>query len=135
MTHGVYKQCDLKFQNELKKDMNKFEEINHKRKESNARFEKLNSRVYKLFLEMGDATFCDGALPKKTKELIAIAIGAVTNCESCMQWHIEQAYKDGATIHEVMESLEVAIDMGVGPVTVNARFALDVMENTFGKIK
>jgi len=115
--------------------MNKFEEINRKRKESNARFEKLNSKVHKLFLEMGDATFCDGALPKKTKELIAIAIGAVTNCESCMQWHIEQACKDGATIHEVMEALEVAIDMGVGPVTVNARFALDVMENTFGKIK
>jgi len=27
----------------------------------------------------------------------------------------------------------VAIDMGVGPVTVNSRFALDVMENTFEK--
>ena len=115
--------------------MDKFEEINLKRKESNARFKKLNSKVYKLFLEMGDATFCNGALPKKTKELIAIAIGAVTNCESCMQWHIEQAYKDGATIYEVLEALEVAIDMGVGPVTVNARFALDVMENTFGKIQ
>lgn len=115
--------------------MNKFEEIDRKRKESNAKFEKLNSKVYKLFLQMGDATFCDGALPKKTKELIAIAIGAVTNCESCMQWHIEQAYKDSATINEVMEALEVAIDMGIGPVTVNARFALDVMENTFGEIK
>lgn len=114
--------------------MNKFDEINRKRKESNARFEKLNSKVYKLYLEMSDATFCDGALPKKTKELIAVAIGAVTNCESCMQWHIEQAYKDGATIHEVLEALEVAIDMGVGPVTVNSRFALDVMEHTFGKI-
>ena len=115
--------------------MNKFEEVNRKRKESNARFEKLNSKVYKLFLQMGEATFCDGHLPKKTKELIAIAIGAVTNCESCMQWHIEQAEKDGATIHEVMEALEVAIDMGIGPVTVNSRFALDVMENTYGKIE
>ena len=52
-----------------------------------------------------------------------------------MQWRIEQAYKDGATINEVMEVLEVAIDMGVGPGTVNSRFALDGMENTFGKIK
>lgn len=47
--------------------MNKFEEIDRKRKESNARFEKLNSKVYKLFLEMGDATFCDGALSKKQR--------------------------------------------------------------------
>ena len=113
--------------------MNKFEEMDLKRKESNERFEKLNSKVYKLFLEMSDATFCDGALTKKTKELIAVAIGAVTNCESCMQWHIEQAYKDGASKCEILEALEVAIDMGVGPVTVNSRFALDVMENTFEK--
>ncbi len=114
--------------------MNKFEEMNRKRKESNRRFEKLNSKVYKLFMQMGDITFSDGALSKKTKELMAIAIGAVTNCESCMQWHIEQAEKEGASIQEVMEALEVAIEMGIGPVTVNSRFALDAMENTFGKI-
>ena len=117
------------------KEISKFDEINRKRKESNARFARLNSKVYKLFLEMGDATYCDGALSKKNKELIAVAIGAVTNCESCMQWHIGEAYKSGATIQEVLEALEVAIDMGISPVTVNARFALDVMENTFGKIK
>lgn len=117
------------------KESSMFEEINRKRKESNARFSKLNSMVYKLFLEMGNATYCDGALSKKHKELIAAAIGAVTNCESCMQWHIEEAYKEGATIHEVLEALEVAIDMGISPVTVNARFALDVMESIYGKIK
>ena len=119
----------------MEKKMNKFEEMNRKRKLSNARFAKLNSKVYKLFLEMGDATYRDGALSKKNKELIAVAIGAITNCESCMQWHIEEARKDGATIHEVLEAIEVAIDMGISPVTVNSRFALDVMENTFGKIK
>ena len=47
------------------KEKIKIEEINIKRKESNARFAILNSKVYKLFLEMGDATFCDGALSKK----------------------------------------------------------------------
>lgn len=114
--------------------MDKFDAINRKRKESNARFEKLNSKVYKLFLEMSDAAFSDGALPKKTKELIAVAISVVSNCESCMQWHIEQAQQDGASIQEVLEAIEVAIEMGIGPVTVNARFALDVMENCYGKI-
>ncbi len=34
-----------------------------------------------------------------------------------------------------MEALEAAIDKGVGPVTVNTGFALDVLENTYGKIK
>ena len=48
--------------------MEKFEEMNRKRKVSNARFAKLNSKVYKLFLEMGDATYCDGAISKKINE-------------------------------------------------------------------
>ena len=113
----------------------KFEEINRSRKKAHSLLTKLNSKVYKSFLEMEKATFCDGAISKKNKELIATAIGIVTNCESCMQWHIEQAIKDGATINEVLEAIEVAMEMGIGLATVNARFALEVMENSFGKIK
>lgn len=36
--------------------MNTFGEINFKREESNARFGKLNSKVYKLFIEKGDSS-------------------------------------------------------------------------------
>jgi len=107
--------------------MKPFTEIDQKRKEAHARWVKLNSKVYRAFLEMEKATFCDGALSKKNKELIAAAIGVVTNCESCMQWHIEQALQNGATEKEVLEAIEVAIEMGIGPATVNARFALDVL--------
>ena len=113
----------------------RFSEINRSRKEAHARFTRLNSKVYQAFLEMEKVTFCDGALSKKNKELIAAAIGVVTNCESCMQWHIEQAVKDGATPGEVLEAVEVAIEMGIGPATVNARFALEVMENCFDNSK
>lgn len=115
--------------------MDKIDKINRERKEAHTRLTKLNSKVYKAFLDMEKVTFCDGALSKKHKELIAAAIGVVTNCESCMQWHIEQAAKEGATINEVLEAVEVAIEMGIGPATVNARFALEMMEENFGKIK
>jgi len=111
----------------------KFEEINRQRKVANTRLARLNSKVYKAFLEMEKVTYCDGALSKKHKELIAAAIGVVTNCESCMQWHIEQAVKEGATEQEVLEAIEVAIEMGIGPATVNARFALEVMDQSFTK--
>jgi AhpD family alkylhydroperoxidase len=112
-----------------------FSELNRKRKEAHARLVRMDSKVYRAFLEMEKVTFCDGALSKKNKELIAAAIGVVTNCESCMQWHIEQAAKEGATEREVLEAVEVAIEMGIGPATVNARFALEVMENSFGEKK
>ena len=113
--------------------MNKIDEINRKRKKADARMARLDSKVYRAFLEMEKATYRDGALSRKHKELIAAAIGVVTNCESCMQWHIEQAAKEGATMREVLEAVEVAIEMGIGPATVNARFALEVMEHTFEK--
>ncbi|MEJ2472052.1 MAG: carboxymuconolactone decarboxylase family protein, partial [Desulfuromonadales bacterium] len=60
--------------------------------------------------------------------LIAVGISLVINCESCMQWHIEQAVESGASKEEILESIEVGIEMGGGPATVSARFALEVIE-------
>ena len=88
--------------------------------------------MYKAFLEMEKAAFSDGSLSKKVKELIAVGISVVINCESCMQWHIEQAAKSGASMQDVLEAVEVGIEMGGGPTTVSARFALDVMKAVFG---
>jgi len=111
--------------------MDKLKELTRKRKEAHAKFMLRNSKVYKAFLEMQEAAFSDGALQKKYKELIAVGISVVINCESCMQWHIEQAVKSGATQDEVFEAIEVGIEMGGGPATVSARFALDVINETF----
>jgi len=67
------------------------------------------------------------------KNLLAGGISVVIDCESCMQWHIEQAAKTGASVREVLEAIEVGIEMGGGPATVSARFALDVMDGVFKK--
>ena len=75
--------------------------------------------------------FNDGVLKKKQKELIAIGISVRIDCESCMQWHIEQAAAAGATYDEVLEAVEVGVEMGGGPATVSARFALQIMEIVF----
>lgn len=91
----------------------------------------LNSKVYEKFLQMEEAAFSDGALPKKHKELIGVGISVVINCESCMEWHITQAAKAGASKREVLEAVEVGIEFGGGPGTVSARFALEVMERVF----
>lgn len=90
------------------------------------------SKPYRAFVELERATFIDGSLAKRYKELIAIGISVRINCESCMQWHIEQAARDGASFDEVLEAVEVGIEMGGGPATVSARFALKVMEAVYG---
>lgn len=107
----------------------KLEELSRKRKLAHTELIKRKSKVYDAFLKMEEAAYCDGALLKKTKELIAVGISVVTNCESCMQWHIEQAFQSGATQEEILEAVEVGIEMGGGPATVSARFALEVMNS------
>jgi AhpD family alkylhydroperoxidase len=91
----------------------------------------LKSRTYEAFLTLEDATFSDGALPRRTKELIAVGISVRIDCESCMQWHLEKAAAAGATMREVLEAVEVGVEMGGGPATVSARFALEVIERLF----
>lgn len=112
-------------------DQEKLDELTKTRKWAHQTLMEKGSRVYHAFTEMEAATFSDGTLKKKDKELIAIGISVRINCESCMQWHIEQAALMGATYDEVLEAVEVGIEMGGGPATVSARFALQVMEVIF----
>lgn len=113
--------------------MNKIDEISRKRKLAHKKLLDLNSETYKAFLEMEKAAYDDGVLPKKIKELIAVGISVVINCESCMEWHIREAARCDASFEEVFEALEVGMEMGGGPATTYVRFALEVMEKTFEK--
>ncbi len=113
--------------------MKQLREIERRRKASHQKLVAMKSPVYAKFLEMEQATYRDGKLAKGTKELIAVGISVVINCESCMQWHIEQAAKAGFTREEIFEAIEVGIEMGGGPATVATRFALDVLDDVFGK--
>jgi AhpD family alkylhydroperoxidase len=114
--------------------MDELKAITEKRRAAHARLLKLDSKVYEAFVALEQAAFRDGALPRKQKELIALGISIVKDCESCMQWHIEQAARAGASFREVLEAVEVGIEMGGGPATVSARFALEVMDAVFGPV-
>lgn len=102
-----------------------------RRKAAHSDLKARGSKVYEAFLMMEQAAFEDDALTAKYKELIAVGISVVINCESCMQWHIEQAARRGASEAEVLNAVEVGIEMGGGPATVSARFALEVMQTVF----
>lgn len=111
--------------------MDKLKTMSKRRADAHAELLSLDSKVYKAFLDMERAAFSDGELSKRMKELIAIGISVVINCESCMQWHIEQAAQSGASKREVLEAIEVGIEMGGGPATAHARFALEVMTSLY----
>jgi AhpD family alkylhydroperoxidase len=87
-----------------------------------------NSKVYNAFVSMEKVTFKDGDLKKKNKEMIAIGISITQNCESCMEWHIREALRSGASNEEILDAIGVGIEMGGGPATVAARFAMKVLD-------
>ena len=113
-------------------DKNKIEQIIADRKKAH-RFYNDHSPVYRAFVNMEEATFTDGQLEKKYKEMIAIGISIRVNCESCLEWHIKQALDHGASREEIIEAIEVGIEMGGGPATVSSRFAMNVLEYYLGE--
>jgi AhpD family alkylhydroperoxidase len=115
--------------------LSKIEDIRRRRKISHSKLLSLGSKVYEKFLRLEEARYADGVLKKKDKELIAIGIAVVTNCESCMEWHISEAFNSGATFSEILEAIEVGIEFGGGRATVSARFVLEVMDDISRKAK
>jgi len=76
------------------------------------------------FGDVGKATYRDGALAAKTKELIALAIGITDRCDGCVAFHARAALRRGANREEVLETIGVAIQMGGGPSMVYGAEAL-----------
>jgi AhpD family alkylhydroperoxidase len=52
------------------------------------------SAAFKAFSQQ---VFAEGALPSKTKQLIAVAVAHVTQCPYCIRGHTELAVKHRAT--------------------------------------
>ena len=80
------------------------------------------------FSAMAQAATKDGALDKKTKELIALAIGVSTRCDGCIGFHTEALVKLGTTREEFEEVLGMAVYMGGGPSLMYAADALIAFE-------
>jgi AhpD family alkylhydroperoxidase len=106
---------------------NKIQQSVQDRKRTHRQFVE-NVKTYPPLLELEQRAFADGAMLKKTKELMALSISIVTKCEPCMEWHLDQALQAGATRKEIHETIDVAIEMGGGQAAAYARFVLKAMD-------
>src|SRR5512141_2826066 len=87
----------------------------------------LAPEIHAAFRAFNERVFADGALPSKTKELIAVAVAHVTQCPYCIRGHTQAALRKGATEPEVMEAIWVAAEMRAGGAYAHANIALDAM--------
>ena len=81
--------------------------------------------VWAGFGQLHQAAVADGALPARTKELIALAIAVVKQCDGCIAYHATAAARRGASPEEVAEALGVALLMDGGTASVYGPRAWD----------
>lgn len=96
-----------------------------------ANLKKLRSDIpdtMKGFSALAQAATRDGALDKKTKELMALALGVAARCDGCIGFHAEALVKLGASREEVEETLGMAVYMGGGPSLMYAADAIAAYE-------
>lgn len=83
--------------------------------------------IHEAFDNFSHAAFAEGALPEKTKQLIAVAVAHTTQCPYCITGHTRLARRKGATPEEIMEAIWVAAEMRAGGAYAHATLALDAM--------
>ena len=72
--------------------------------------------------------FKEGALPEKTKQLIAVAVAHVTQCPYCIKSHTRHAMRKGASKEEIMEAIWVAAEMRAGGAYAHSVISIDEMD-------
>jgi AhpD family alkylhydroperoxidase len=85
---------------------------------------KLNPETAKGFQALSAGAMTDGALDKKSREFVALAIAVTQRCEPCITLHIEALMRAGASREELGSVLAMCVQMGGGPAMMYAAHAL-----------
>ena len=80
------------------------------------------------FHALSEVATKEGSLNKKTKELIALALGVGARCDGCIGFHTKALIRLGVTREEFMETLAMAVYMGGGPSLMYAAEAISAYE-------
>ncbi|HET7569858.1 MAG TPA: carboxymuconolactone decarboxylase family protein [Gammaproteobacteria bacterium] len=93
---------------------------------------RLAPETHDAFQAFSKQVFADGALPGKTKQLIAVAVAHTTQCPYCIRGHTNAALRTGASDNEIMEAIWVAAEMRAGGAYAHSALALDTINSMHG---
>jgi ribonuclease HI len=98
----------------------------------NANVDKADNFLVKRFYNIDHNTYLEGAIPAKYKELMGLVASAGLRCDDCINYHIIQSYRLGATRDEQQESLNVALVVGGSIVIPHLRRAYELLTELYG---
>jgi AhpD family alkylhydroperoxidase len=100
------------------------EEFRAERAAGQARLMDADHLGVKRFLRLDTAAYEDGALPRRTKELLGLVASAVLRCDDCIDYHLEQCVNAGHGKDELVDALNVALIVGGSIVIPHFRRAM-----------
>jgi len=71
----------------------------------------------KRFFALDTQAYEDGALDKRTKELMGLVASTVLRCDDCITYHIKQCAAIGINREEFLDAFNVALVVG-GSITI-----------------
>ena len=110
------------------------DEFDRYRQEMNEKLLGSNHLGIKRFFALDSQAYEDGALDKRTKEMLGLVASIVLRCDDCITYHIKQSANAGVTKAEFLEVFNVALVVG-GSITIpHLRRAMDRLGRTLSDI-
>lgn len=107
--------------------MNSRSERIQKKKRLNGRILQSPLRVFPGFQELGKQVFTDGAISRKHKELMALAVAISQNCFDCIEHRVEEVLDLGGSDAELAEAMDVGLLMGGTQAVKSVRHAFEML--------
>jgi len=93
------------------------DEFDRYRAEMNERLLGMNHLGIKRFFALDTQAYEDGALDKRTKELMGLVASIVLRCDDCITYHIKQCVGEAVTRAQFLDAFNVALVVG-GSITI-----------------
>lgn len=107
---------------------NPVEEFNAYREKMNEKMLEDNNKIIKRIFNLDTNAYMEGALSKKTKELLGLGNSLVLRCDDCVRYHLEECHKLGLTKEEVVEGMSISLLIGGTIVIPHLRRAFEYWE-------
>ena len=102
------------------------------RKRLNANVDAADNYLVKRVYNIDHNTYLEGAIPAKYKELMGLVVSAGLRCDDCINYHIIQGWRLGASRPEQEEALNVALVVGGTIVIPHLRRAYALLTELYG---
>ncbi|WP_455391578.1 carboxymuconolactone decarboxylase family protein [[Eubacterium] cellulosolvens] len=96
---------------------NSIEKFKTERDKLNVLVMKYCGKNIKRFYGLDTAVYQEGALDRKTKQLIGLAASMVLRCDDCVKYHMNRCYEEGVGDEELEEALAISLIVG-GSITI-----------------